>query len=429
MSIETATGGNPLLESWDKQPFLLPPFTAISPSHFPPAFEEGMAAHLSDLQAIVDDPAAPTFENTIAAYDRTGRLLSKVRHVFSNFCSSLNTDDLKEIQKELVPVLSRHSSAAYTLPGLFDKIEAVHERRHEAAAGLDPEQIRLIERLHLDFTREGAHFGPEKKKEYADIKAQLASLCTEFGQNVMKDEETSEIVLAEDDLSGCPASLVAAAQEAAQERGKGAGEYVITLSRSLVEPFLTYASRRDLREKVWDMWSRRGELADDRANLPIALELLKLRKKQAEMHGFKSFAEYQCADMMAKTPGTYVPTPEPSCGPRAPGRGIRGLPLRRQPEERRTSFSSRLGPTFSTALFSFLLAFWFFFISLVPPPLLLSHRRAATHRTPGNVMKLLENVWERAKKTANREREALEEYCKSIGDDLGEKGIEPWDWR
>lgn len=349
MCINTDTSGNPLLKDWKDQPFLLPPFAAISPSHFPSAFTEGMKQHLTDLQAIIDEPTDPTFENTIAAYDRAGSLLSRVSSVFSNFCSSLNTDELKEIQKELVPVLSRHSSSTYTLPGLFEKIKAVYEKRNDGDAGLNPEQIRLVERLYLDFTRQGANFSPEQKTEYADLKAKLASLCTEFAQNVMKDEETFEIVLAKDDLEGCPASLVEAAKQAAQEREKGDDDYVITLSRSLVEPFLTYSTRRDLRQKVWEEWSRRGELSEDRANLPIALEMLKLRKKQAEMHGCKSFAEYQCMDMMAKT--------------------------------------------------------------------------------PGNVMELLENVWEKAKVTANKEREALEEYCKDIGDDLGEGGIEPWDWR
>lgn len=349
MCIDTDNNANanPLLQEWASQPFLLPPFSSISPSHFPSAFAEGMKQHLSDLQAIIDDPSEPNFENTIAVYDRSGSLLSKISSVFSNYCSSLNTEELKEIQKEMVPILSRHSSSTYTLSGLFEKINAIHDKRHDTK--LTPEQVRLVERLNLDFTRQGAHFDPDQKKEYADLKAKLASLATEFAQNVMKDEENFEIVMSKQDLEGCPEALIEASQQAAQERDKLPGDYVITLSRSLVEPFLTYSPRRDLRQKVWEEWSRRGELSDERANLPIALEMLKLRKKQAEMHGCKSFAEYQCLDMMAKT--------------------------------------------------------------------------------PENVMELLENVWERAKVTANKEREALEDYCKDIGDDLGEEGIQPWDWR
>lgn len=175
---------NPLVREWTSQPFLLPPFSSISPSHFPPAFQEGMKQHLSDLQAIIDNPAEPTFDNTIAAYDRAGALLSRVSSVFSNFCSSLNTDELKEVQKEIVPILSRHSSTTYTLPGLFERISAVFDKRHDIE-GLTPEQIRLIERLRLDFTRQGAHFNEEQKKEYADLKANLARLCTEFGKTFL----------------------------------------------------------------------------------------------------------------------------------------------------------------------------------------------------------------------------------------------------
>ena len=248
----------------------------------------------------------------------------------------------------MVPILSRHSSSTYALPGLFEKIDHVYKHL-DNRTDLSTEQRRLVERFHMDFTRQGASFTPDQKKEYADIKAKLASLMTQFSQNVMKDEELFEIVLSKDDMDGCPDSLIEAAKQAAVERKKGDEEYVITLSRSYVEPFLTFAKRRDLREKAWREWTRRGELAEDRANLPIAVEMLKLRKRQAEMHGCKSFAEYQCKDMMAKT--------------------------------------------------------------------------------PENVMNLLENVWERAKTAANKEREALEEYCKEVGEDLGPDGIQPWDWR
>lgn len=326
----------------------MPPFQSIQPSHFKEAFEHGMEAHLSDLQSIVDNKEDPTFENTIVAYDQAGSVLSKVNLVFSNMCSSLNTDELKEVQTEMVPILSRHSSSTTVLPGLFEKIDSVYQSLGDRD-DLTPEQIRLVERFHLDFKRQGASFSSEEKKEYANIKAKLASLMTEFSQNVMKDEELFEIVLSKDDMDGCPESLVEAAKQAAVERNKAEDEYVITLSRSYVEPFLTLANRRDLREKAWREWTKRGELSEDRANLPIAMEMLKLRKRQAEMHGCKSFAEYQCKDMMAKT--------------------------------------------------------------------------------PENVMSLLENVWERAKTAANKEREALEEYCKEIGEDLGPEGIQPWDWR
>ena len=339
---------NPLLESWAKEPFHLPPFSHIESSHFEPAFEEGMKEHLADLQAIVDTPAdASDFKNIISKYDQAGSSLSRISSVFSNMCSSLNTPELQKVQTTMSPILSRHSSSTYTLPGLFEKIKAIHEKRSDM--GLNSEQVRLVERIYMDFTRAGADFDEDKKKEYADIKAELAELSTKFAQNMMKDEETYEIILSREDMEGCPDSLIESARTAAEERGKKEDEYVITLSRSLVEPFITYSPRRDLREKAWRAWSKRGELSPERDNLKIGTAILRLRKRQAEYHGYKTFADYQCVDRMAKT--------------------------------------------------------------------------------PKNVMNLLENVWERAKESANRERVALEQYVKESGDDIGPDGIQPWDWR
>jgi len=305
-----------------------------------------MEAHLEDLQAIVDNQDEPNFENVIAAYDRCGSLLDKVGSVYSNMGSSMNTEDLQAVQTEMSPILSRHSSATYTLPGLFDKINQVYKKRE--TLDLTPEQNRLVERIHLDFTRSGAHFDKAAQEEYTEIKAQLATLLTKFAQNVLKDESTYELVVKRPDLEGCPDSLIEAAKGAAKERNKEDDEYVITLGRSLVEPFLTFCQDRELRKEAWEAWTERGELDEERMNIPIATEILKLRKRMSELHGCKSFAEYQCLDSMAKT--------------------------------------------------------------------------------PENVMKLLENVWERAKEAADREREALEEYAKSSGESV-EDGIQPWDWR
>lgn len=292
---------NPLLDDWSTEPYHLPPFRRIEPRHFKPAFEAAMEEHISDLRSIVDNEDDPTFENVIAAHDRAGALLSRVSAVFGNYCSSLNTDDMKAVQSEMSPILSRHSSRAVTLPGLFEKIDAVYKTRADAE-DLTDEQVRLVERIHLDFTRQGADFTEEQKNEYAEIKAELASLQTEFMQNVMTDEETWEMVLSGDDLAGCPDSLVEAARSAAADRNRDEGEYVVTLSRSLVEPFLTFSSRRDLRHKAWEAWTRRGELHPDRDNLSIAAKILRLRKRQAELHGCATFSEYQCQDTMAQTP-------------------------------------------------------------------------------------------------------------------------------
>mmetsp|Transcript_43020 Transcript_43020/g.130976 ORF Transcript_43020/g.130976 Transcript_43020/m.130976 type:complete len:815 (-) Transcript_43020:154-2598(-) len=308
---------NPLLSDWSSEPYHLPPFRLIEPSHFRPAFDVAMERHMSDLKSIVesnddDDDSPPTFESVIAAHDRAGSLLSKISSVFGNYCSSLNTDEMKAVQSEMSPVLSRHGSAAVTLPGLFERIDAVYRNRNDS--GLDDEQIRLVERVHLDFTRQGADFTDERKEEYAEIEAELAALQTSFMQNVMTDEETWCMTLGEEDLVGCPDSLIEASKSAAEDRRKkkkttttgGEGEedaaYVITLSRSLVEPFLTFSSRRDLRETAWEAWTKRGELHPERDNLAIAAKILKLRKRQANLHGCATFSEYQCKDTMAGTP-------------------------------------------------------------------------------------------------------------------------------
>ena len=337
---------NPLLKDWSSQPFNLPPFDEIKTKDFQPALEEAMNAHLDDLQAIVDNNQEASFESVIQAYDQSGSLLSKVQGVFSNMCSSMNTEELQKVQTEMSPVLSKHSSKAYTLKGLFDKIHEVYIGRMDN--GLSSEQIRLVERIHLDFVRQGAQLSQADQEELTEIKSRLATLRTEFMQNVLKDESSYEMIIKLEDLEDCPASLVEASKQAAVERNKEKNDYVITLSRSLVEPFLVFCKNRELRKQAFEAWTQRGELDESRNNIPIAQEMLKLRQKQAQLYGYKSFAEFQCVDRMAKTPET--------------------------------------------------------------------------------VMQLLENVWERAKESANKEREALEEYVKESGLDLPD-GIQPWDWR
>ncbi|CAB9503088.1 Oligopeptidase A [Seminavis robusta] len=295
-----AANNNPLLQSWASQPLRLPPFAEIQTHHFKPALEEGMKLELQDVQNIVDNPDPPTFENVIAAFDRAGSVYDKVSSVYGNYCGSLITEDLQEVQTEMSPIMSRHASQCTTLPGLFEKIDAVYQQRHDMK--LNSEQLRLVERVHLDFVRAGATLSEADKQEYADLNAELASLTTQFTQNILKDEESYEMVLKLEDMEGCPDGLIQSARQAAMERNKAEDEYVVTLGRSLVEPFLTYSARRDLRKQAFEAWTKRGELDPERDNPGIAIKILRLRKRMAEIHGYKSFAEYQCVDRMAKTP-------------------------------------------------------------------------------------------------------------------------------
>jgi len=263
-----------------------------------------MEAHISDLEAIASS-SSDDFDSILGAYDRAGSLISKVGSVYGNYVSSLNTPDMQEVQTKMAPILSRHRSKCYNIPGLFEKIERMHDIKDEMLekGEWNAEQVRLAERVYIGFVRMGAKLDEDSKKEYADIQAELATLQTNFMQNVLKDEEVWEMVVTSDDMEGCPPDLVSAARQAAIDRNHdGPNDHVITLGRSLVEPFLTYSSRRDLRKKAFEAWTSRGELSEERDNLSIATKILRLRKRQAGLMDKSTFAEYQTEDTMAQTP-------------------------------------------------------------------------------------------------------------------------------
>jgi len=278
---------NPLLQSWSKNAFGLPPFTSTSPSDFEYALEYSMKQHLEELSGIANNSDTPTFENTIAPFDRSGRLFYRVNNMFDNLCSSNSPPELQAVELKMAAPLASHYNKITSLPGLFDRINTIYESR--LTVGYTAEQLRLIERFHLDFVRSGAKFTVADQKKYAAITEKLAELCTIFTQNVLTDESEITLDLKEsaNDLLGLPNDLIACAKQAAIERNKPDDTYVITLSRSLVEPFITFSERADLREKAWKLWTKRGELDSKRDNLAIAKQILQLRVHQAEMHGYK----------------------------------------------------------------------------------------------------------------------------------------------
>ena len=287
---------NPLLQDWDA-PYGLPPFDRIQPGHFVPAFEQALAAHLAEIDAIAQ--AAPSFDNTVAALDRSGRLLRRLEGVFYNLCASESSPQLREVEREMAPRLAAHRSAVYLNAALFARLEALNEQR--GSLGLNLEQQRLLERLHLDFVMAGARLAPEAKARYAAVMQRLAELNTQFSQHVLADEATYQLPLAtEADLDGLPEWVRNAAREAAAQRGIEG--HVVTLSRSLIVPFLTFSKRRDLREAVWRAWTSRGELVPERDTRPLAAEIMKLRLEQARLHGFDSYADYALSDRMAGRP-------------------------------------------------------------------------------------------------------------------------------
>ena len=292
------TETNPLLRDWEG-PWGHPPFASARPEHFAPAFETAMREHGAELDAIASNPQPASFENTLVAFDRAGRKLARVESLFSNLCSSHTSPALQSLEREMAAPLAAHESAIYMHAGLFARVQAVYETRQQS--GLQGEDLRLLERVHLDFVRAGAMLSPAAQSRYRQVTQRLAELTTQFGQNVLHDESTWQLVLkSEDELAGLPEFVRSAAKTAAQERG--AEGWVITLSRSSISPFLTMSERRDLREQAWRAWSARGEHEGAYDNRPVIAEIMKLRQEQAQLHGYPTFADYALVDRMAKEP-------------------------------------------------------------------------------------------------------------------------------
>jgi peptidyl-dipeptidase Dcp len=290
---------NPLLADWTA-PHGLPPFDRIRPEHFEPAFTAAMARHREEIEAIAGQAAVPDFDNTLAAFDRSGRLLDRIASVFFNLTASATSPALQAVQRAMAGPLAAHDSAVYMHAGLFARVDALHARRD--ALDLSPEQRRLLERVHLDFVRAGARLAPEAQQRYAAVMAELAALTTRFGQNVLHDESSWQLVLRDEaDLAGLPDFVRAAARQAAADRGLEG--HAITLSRSLVVPFLTFSERRDLREQAWRAWVGRGEHPGEHDNREVARAILRLRREQARLHGHACYADYALADTMAGTRG------------------------------------------------------------------------------------------------------------------------------
>jgi len=290
------TAQNPLLADW-KTPFALPPFDRIRATDFAPAFEAAMQAQRAEVEAIATLAEPADFDNTVAAFDRSGRLLSRIEAAFHALAASHTSPEIQSVQRELAGPLAAHDSAVMMHAGLFARLDAVHAARHDSS--LTPEQLRLVERLHVDFVRAGARLGQDKQPRYAQIMERLAQLTTRFAQNVLADEAGFQLELADDELDGLPPFVRASARQAASDRGLGEGRQVVTLSRSLIVPFLTFSARRDLREKAWRAWVGRGENAGETDNRDVARDILRLRQEQAWMHGHASYAEYALANTMA----------------------------------------------------------------------------------------------------------------------------------
>ena len=288
---------NPLLADWDT-PFRIAPFDRISDEDFAPAFEQALAAHLAEIEAIADNPEPASFANTILAMEGAGEALDKVLSVFFSVAGADSNDARQALQRDVSPKLSAHSSAIYANARLFGRVADLWARREEL--GLSDEEARVLYLTHRGFVRAGAALEGEDAERMTAVKSRLAVLGTAFTQNLLKDEAAWYMPLSEADLEGLPGFVVDAARSAGEALGQEGP--VVTLSRSLITPFLQFCPRRDLRQTAFEAWAARGANGGETDNRSIAAEVLALREERAKLLGYADFASYKLETEMAGTP-------------------------------------------------------------------------------------------------------------------------------
>ncbi len=280
-------------------PYGTPPFDRIAEAHFLPAFEAGMQAHLAEVRAIAADPAPPTFDNTIAALERSGSLLERVGHVFFNLSSSNTNDELQRIQAEVAPRLAAHRDAIWLDRQLFARVSAVHDARERLSG---PEQRRLTERYHTLFVRNGALLDAERQARLRAINEACSRLTTDFQDRLLADTKDLAVVVdTERELRGLDASAVSAAAKAAEGRGL-AGRYLLTLQLPSSQGVLASLDDRDVRRRVFEASIARCDRGNEHDTKQLVTELAALRAERAALLGFETHAHYVLADETAGTP-------------------------------------------------------------------------------------------------------------------------------
>jgi len=289
---------NPFFKAWDT-PYGAPPFAEIKTEHFLPAFEKAIAMHKAEVDAIANADSLPTFKTTIEQLELSGAELTRVARVFFNLTGTESNEEMQALQRQISPMLTRHSNEIQMNDALFQRIKKVYEERN--ASDLNAEQIRLVERLFNEAVRSGANLEGKDRERFAEINERISSLTTEFGQNTLNDSKNFKLVLEEKDLAGMSKTMVEAAAAAAKTQGME-GKYLITLQRSSVEPFLQFSERRDLREKAFKGWAARGDNNNEYDNKKIVEEIVKLRAERAKLLGYKHHSDYVLSNTMASSP-------------------------------------------------------------------------------------------------------------------------------
>lgn len=290
---------NPFFKEFDT-PFGVPPFDRIKEEHFLPAIKAGIELHKKEIEAIANNPAPPTYENTIEALERSGPLLRRASDVFSVLNGCMTNDNMQKIAKEVAPMLAKHRDEITMNPNLFQRVKAVYEKRNDL--GLTQEQKRLVEEYYKDFVRGGANLDEKKKARLMEINQELSLLSVKFGENVLKEENRFELVIDnKEDLEGLPESVIKAAEETAKEN-KYEGKWVFTLKKPSLIPFLQYSEKRELREKIFKAYINRGNNNDEFDNKETISKIIALRIEKAKLLGYRTHAHFILEENMAKTP-------------------------------------------------------------------------------------------------------------------------------
>ncbi|MUP47476.1 M3 family peptidase [Gramella sp. BOM4] len=296
---QTESMDNPLLAEWTGPYGGVPAFDQMKVEYVKPAMRKAMQLHLEEIERIANSEETPTFENTIIPMEKAGKELERAFTYYGIYSSNISSPEFREVQKELAPEISEYSSKISQNEKLFQRIKAIYEESKNDP--LPEAEQRVIDLIYEDFAMQGANLSAEDKKRYAEINKQLSELYTKFSNNVLSDEENYVLYLEEDQLGGLPESYVKSAANAAASRGQE-GKYAVTNTRSSMDPFLTYSTERDLREKVWETYYSRGDNKDEFDNNEIISQILKLRDERVELLGYDNYAEWRLQNRMAKNP-------------------------------------------------------------------------------------------------------------------------------
>jgi len=297
---DAAVTANPLLEKWDT-PFGVPPFDRISSENYLPAIRAAMQEHDAEVDAIVANADAPTFENTIEALERSGKILNSTTRIFFALDSANADDVIKETAKTLAPELSAHSDNISLNKELFDRVLTVYEQRDDL--GLGGEQEHLLEETHKQFVRSGANLEDAAQDRLREINSELAELSQQFQENLLDETNNFELLVTDKaDLGDLPASLVALAAEEAKRRGHDCECWAFTLQRPSINPFLQYSPNRDMRKTMFDGYAMRGDNDNESDNKSIVTRMVQLRAERAGLMGYDSHAHFVLSDNMAENP-------------------------------------------------------------------------------------------------------------------------------